>query len=52
VPAVAVQHEDEPRTEVLARMVERAKKLESRAADTIQAALDQELGNSVNGGYL
>lgn len=47
--AAALQHQDEERTEVMAKMVEHAKKLESRAADRIQAALDQELGHATNG---
>lgn len=45
----ALQHQDEERTEVMAKMVEHAKKLESRAADRIQAALDQELRHATNG---
>ena len=49
VYAAALQHQDEDRSEVMAKMVEHAKKLESRAADRIQAALDQELGHATNG---
>lgn len=48
--AAALQHQDEPRAVVMAKMVEQAKQLESRAADTIQAVLDHELGQSANGG--
>ena len=52
VCAAALQYQDEPRAVVMAKMVEQAKQLESRAADTIQAVLDHELGQSANGGSL
>ena len=47
--AAAIQHQDQPRAEVMILMVEQAKKMDSRAADTIQAALSHELGHSTNG---
>ncbi len=47
--AAALQHQDQPRADVMILMVEEAKKMHSRAADTIQAALDHELGQSTNG---
>ena len=47
--AAAIQHQDQPRADVMILMVEQAKKMGSRAADTIQAALSHELGQSTNG---
>ena len=47
--AAAIQLQDQPRANVMALMVEQAKKMDSRAADTIQAALSHELGHSTNG---
>ncbi len=47
--AAAIQHQDQPRADVMLLMVEQAKKMDSRAADTIQAALSHELGQSTNG---
>lgn len=44
----AIQHQDQPRADVMILMVEQAKKMGSRAADTIQAALSHELGQSTN----
>ncbi len=49
VHAAAIQHQDRPRADVMVLMVEQAKKIDSRAADTIQAALSHELGQSTNG---
>ncbi|KAL3150270.1 Boron transporter 1 [Trebouxia sp. C0010 RCD-2024] len=46
---VARRHKQEPRSEVLAKMVERAKQLESRAADTLQAVADRESSRPPNG---
>lgn len=48
-PAAALQHQDAPRPEVMAKMVEQAKMLESAAAETLQAALDKEQGHLLNG---
>ncbi len=47
--AAAIQHQDQPRADVMILMVEQAKKMDSRAADTIQAALSHELGQSTSG---
>lgn len=47
--AVALQHEQEPRSEVLAKMIERARQLESRAEHTLQAVADMESGRPTNG---
>ena len=47
--AVALHQEQEPRSEILAKMVERAKQLESRSAQTLQAVADTENGHPTNG---
>ena len=47
--AAALQNQDEPRAETMAKMVDQAKKLESKAAETIQAALVEEQGHLTNG---
>lgn len=47
--AVALHHQQEPRSEVLAKMIERAKQLESRSAHTLQAVADKESGCPTNG---
>ena len=49
LPAAALQHQDESRVEVMIKMVDQAKKLDSKAAETIQAASDEEQGHLTNG---
>ena len=46
---MALQHEQEPRSEVLAKMIERAKQLESTAEHTLRAVADMESGRPTNG---